>query len=252
MKIALISALLTFSVNLLAMSNVQHSISSVCPKEMKNSQYNLHFPSTEREQLIHKIFLKPFPENGTVKIKMKRPILGITSYIDAGMFDAKKLISDSKLFGSNEPFVILTSRGFLPGERISVLVEADNDYVSNEITLIPFPISSKYVTEKRKVSVELEGILPFTNYKLTFMGWQKEDIVELFSKSGGETSSLKFPMKLGDSFYYSPDLINGKGGKANVTLGLPLTDQRATFLLPWGSDLLPYLKGEIDFKRDLF
>lgn len=176
------------------------------------------------------------PKNTKVFVSHLRPLFEKSGFQKMGEF-----ILDKDNGQNDSDFILLISaKGFLPGERIKYrLATADGNY-SYEFSFIANPVLVKDGRGNTVLEVELATLNP-CNYALHLINCLDNEKIRM--KSLSENEEIECPVKkLPTVLLYSPDVIGKKGGHSNL-LFIRTNQETFSFKLPWGSELIPYFKG---------
>ncbi len=208
----------------------------------KNPKYqNLKQFDPSHHKTIIKIHV--LPESEGYILKLDRPLL-IKSL--AQQEYTKEIFTRMKDFlGEDELLLVISSRGFMPGEKVHCTLETqDGRSISEKAKIIPHPIMLEVPMGGAKLKAELVSLKP-TYYEVYLEGIQTFEKLNLRTFSLGETIENDFYYKQGSCIGLIPEVI----GKQKGFCDLILTRQKgAEFKLrfPWGEEVLEYLKGDKD------
>jgi len=212
---------------------------SVIEKESKYQNLRQFDPG--HHQTI--IRIHGLPESESYILKWERPLLiksmGQREY-------TKEVFTRLRDFlGEDELILVTSSRGFMPGEKVTWSLETqDGASISEKVTIIPHPIMLEVPLGGAQLKVELVSLKP-TYYKIYLTGVQTFEKLNFKSFSSGETIDRDFHYTQGSCLAISPDVVGKKGGFCDLIL----TRQKGAEFkvgLPWGEEALEYLKGDID------
>ena len=224
----------------------------------KNPKYqNLKQFDPGHHQTIIKI--QGLPESENYILKWERPLLikslGQREY-------TKEVFTRLKDFlGEDELLLVTSSRGFMPGEKVTWTLETqDGASISEKAEIIPHPIMLEVPMGGAKLKAELVSLKP-TYYEMYLEGVQTFEKLNLRSFSSGETIDNDFHYTQGSCIALMPGVIGKEGGFCDLSITRQKGD-KFELKLPWGKELLKYLEGEkepmvLDFssvaieKRDL-
>ncbi|WP_154017862.1 hypothetical protein [Candidatus Protochlamydia phocaeensis] len=189
------------------------------------------------------LYFENFPLRKKIKFSLKRLVPPNHNFLKQSFFIIKE---DGRIFlppdDKGSPFFCISSRGFLPGERIYCRYEILDGSFEHEITFIPNPIQIKDEAGNVILEAELCNLIPAC-YKITLLGLKKSEKIKFRSVSGEEGVADSFKLSaIAPSFTYSPDVEGQKGGVAELTL-IRQNGQRIRLKLPWGVQLLRYGRG---------
>lgn len=136
--------------------------------------------------------------------------------------------------------IMVSSRGYLPGEKIVIRLSAKDAY--REAVFYPRPLLLK----KKSGELLAKGTLlcaepGFTSYDLDVCGIEKHEKYKMVSHSGDETLShdLQGPMRIG----LAPEVVGLLKGIAKMQIQLE-DGTSYDIELPWGYELLEYKQGK--------
>lgn len=141
------------------------------------------------------------------------------------------------------PLICMSSRGFLPGERIILtLTTQDKTSISEKVEFIPHPIVLEAPKGGAKIKAELVNLRP-AYYAIQLEGFNTSEKIHLKSLSSGEEMNNDFFYTKELGFSYSPDVIGKEGGVCDLTLTRQ-NGEKFRLHLPWGEEFLGYSKGD--------
>lgn len=178
------------------------------------------------------LFIKNFPINKKFTLSTKRLVQIEKAYKKVGDFciDAEGLIiADSK---ASCHFFCVSSRGFLPGERIHCQFIGDDFEIKT--SCIPNPLLVQLGTSA--IEAELITFKP-AMYQFKFIGFQEDEVLEFLSISGKEKMKHSIKVSKDQGLAYSPDVIGSKGGTGKVIFKRQSGEQMQ-IKLPWGAELV--------------
>lgn len=137
--------------------------------------------------------------------------------------------------------IIVSGRGYAPGEKVIWRLASKNSNIYKEITLYPRPIIIKDSLGKTIAKAFLSpNTLKPTTYNVDICGIPNKKQFELVSKSKHEKMrhTAKGPTKIS----ITPDVIGKEGGVGELYINFE--DQTSYKIeLPWGTELIKHLKG---------
>jgi hypothetical protein len=136
--------------------------------------------------------------------------------------------------------IFLTSRGFLPGEKVYYRFHTADDSFQHEISMIPNPL--KCTSKSGRVSMEAELMDPAPAlYHIQFTGIDENEecTITSFSKNEKIKHTSMISRRMG--MLYSPDVRGEKGGLSKLIIQRR-TGERLELRLPWGDRLFAYLE----------
>jgi hypothetical protein len=188
------------------------------------------------------LYIKNFPINKKIVCSLKRTIIKNQPYHKQNEFyinEGGEVIVEMSSGGL--PFICLSARGFMPGERVSYCFTTEDDQFKKEISLIPNPIIAK--NPSGTASIEAELISPFPSfYRFSFNGFEENEPIELQSISGKEKIKKSFKIKE-TGIGLSPDTTSQQAGVGKVTFTRKI-GEKFQMSLPWGMELFKYLNDE--------
>jgi hypothetical protein len=140
----------------------------------------------------------------------------------------------------------ISSRGFLPGERIFFRVQTDAGSFRKEISLIPNPLVA--ISQRNEFSLEAElTILSPAFYTIRVKGLEDSEEIQFISESLNEKIQKEVPASSLKVFLTSFDVTNENRGIGTLTLVRKNGDS-LTARFPWGEIFTEYLKGNDPLK----
>ncbi|MFB5616944.1 MAG: hypothetical protein ACE5RS_07365 [Nitrosopumilus sp.] len=143
----------------------------------------------------------------------------------------------------------IVSAGYLPGEKINVILLNKKKKELGKLSWIPNPIEKTFSDEKAKITIEYT-LLKNSWYTVTFSGFEKGEVVKVESSSGFEklpATDFNVDQK---RMRYSNGVIGGEGGVSCFTV-VRKNGEKIVFKLPWGKSIFPYLRGEIPYGKEI-
>lgn len=138
--------------------------------------------------------------------------------------------------------IVVSSRGFLPGERVTYRFHTTDGSVNKEVSGIPAPLDYKDDSGKVVVRAELLSIDP-TAYALDFPQMNEGEEFEIKSSSLGETATATVNYTKEKPFHYSPSAGKAAGGVAVLEIKVKSGDVYL-MKMPWGTALDAHLSGQ--------
>lgn len=193
------------------------------------------------------IKLEGFPKQKEILLEIKRPLGPKPDKFEqvASFFiqeDGTYLLPDDE----KVPYIIGTSRGFLPGERIIARFRTTDGSVSAEKSGIPMPAIFKDKNGNLALRAELLSVSP-TVYTIDLPKMKDGDEYELQSKCLGETIESKGKYSTSTPMHYSPaPTTNNTGCDSTLVIRVKSGESKGdiyTMKLPWGTALEPYRLG---------
>lgn len=155
----------------------------------------------------------------------------------------ENLVYNGTTIGEKIPTMFISSRGYLPGEKVCVVVSTkDNRWASKPIIFFPNPLVKKDKHSRAKITAELAIRIP-TNYEFKFEGFREGETLKCTSFSSGELLNSEFICKKGNAFLYAPAVIGKEGGVSRITFERENGD-RISFSIPWESEFSHHLRGD--------
>jgi hypothetical protein len=188
------------------------------------------------------LYCKDFPINTKMTFSTKRPLEKRASYKENYKFFVREqgfmiLPIDPK---NTHRFFCISSRGFLPGERVLCRFSGKN--LKIDTSFFPNPIKVFTSTKTAFIEAELLTIVP-AFYRFFFTGFQENEILNFISISGEEKIEKTFTLTPKNFIVSSPDIIGKLGGVGTVTFTRK-SGEKIQLHLPWGIDFIDYRKGE--------
>lgn len=144
-------------------------------------------------------------------------------------------------FPEHSFILVLSAKGFLPGEKITLRAKTMTSSDYEMISFCPRPITVTDTHGKELIFAQLQALNP-TSYEMNIAYDPKNPLIRFCSHSEKERLSNFFfqqePIVMG----YSPDVHGKEGGFSLVRLTYQNGD---TYELefPWGNELNPYMLG---------
>lgn len=160
----------------------------------------------------HKTIIKisELPEAKSYIVKWKRSLFSDKEQREEW---SKELFTTiSKFLELDTPALFMSSRWFLPGEKVIFSLETiEGTPIGPPLELILHPVIQESKDGKSKLIVKLPSVSsPFspTKYEITFEGILLPETMSLISTSSGEKLSGEFQYKLGSCIAYGPGVAH--------------------------------------------
>jgi len=156
----------------------------------------------------------------------------------------KNLFSEvAALLGEENPAFLLSSKGFLPGEKITFSLETQGGTVIGQpLEFFPQPLIQENRSGESKLIAELSSLSPST-YEITFEGIPSFETLIMSSFSSGEKLVNTFQYRQGSCIGLMPGVVGKEGGSCKLSIQRQ-KGEKFQLDLPWGDDLLKHLGGE--------
>jgi len=201
-------------------------------------------PLSDKNPGFHKILFKleGFPKNQEIVFEFKRPLLPNPQFQRVLTFTINDDGSYRTDSGETHYYILGSSRGFYPGERIISRFRAADGSVEQEISGIPQPAIFRDSDNKIAMRAELLSLSP-TVYTIDLPTMQEGEEYQLISKSLTETTKSKPKFSSQAPLHYSPaPKTKAKGGIGTLTIKRT-SGETYTLALPWGTALEIYQQG---------
>lgn len=188
------------------------------------------------------LLFKKFPAEQDIIFSIKRLVRAdVDHYKEQCRLYCQK---DGSLFlngNQTASYFCIESRGFLPGERIYCRFQTKSGNPTQEISFIPNQMIASNPSKKITLEAELITIDP-TMYAIKLAGMKNGESFKFRSISGHEVIEKTINYQSGNSFNILPGVLGLDGGLEELQI---LTESNETIILhlPWGNELLNYLKG---------
>ncbi len=194
---------------------------------------------------FHKILLKVegYPKQKEIIVEIKRSLgKSPSEYIQLTSFtiqdDGSFLTKDKQ----KRDYLIGTSRGFYPGERVYVRIQTVDGSVSQEVAGVPNPVIYRDPEGAIALKAELISTSP-TVYVIELPTMKEGEEYELISTALGEVTKSKIIHSKDTPLHYSP-VSKDKNTGGYSTLKIKRKSSKLyTLRMPWGTALEPYLQG---------
>lgn len=223
-----------------------HAVDSSSRIVIKNfdpnlAQYDPYLRRFITEDIAHhKYFLKliGFPRERTLHLYVKRLVQEGEEWVCKLELYIRK---DGILLNFDHPigpYFYLSSRNFLPGERVHLRFETlEKDFI-RETSFIPHPMVIKNMSNQKVMEAELKVLKPCL-YAIQLHEFAPNELVKFESQSGNEKNVIE---GAASSTFYSPDVEGDEGGFGYFTVTRK-NGEAFKMRFPWGTRLLDYLEG---------
>ncbi len=139
-----------------------------------------------------------------------------------------------------QPALVVTSRGFLPGERATFRFRTLDNTLSKEVSLYPKPMIARDKNGQTALRAELVSIVP-TVYQIELLNMKEDEAYLFVSQSGGQIVKSNAHFHTGTPINYTPENDGRlKGGTSRVEIRKKSGDV-IVVSFPWGSELQHHL-----------
>jgi len=259
-KIALVLFLLNLTLSLRAnQETLSLHAETLSAKAVKNSSIYGKLESFDPGQHKTIIRISHLPNAESYILRWERPLLIQKEHFQK--YSREMLLRNGDFLGENGAIIAISSRGFLPGEKVNLSLETeDGKMLSQKIDLFPHPLVLEIRGGQSKFKGELTCMNP-TRYEILLEGIQTYEKLKIISDSSGEHLENDLYYTQGSCIALMPGVIGKEGGFCDLSITRQKGD-KFELKLPWGKELLKYLEGEkepmvLDFssvaieKRDL-
>lgn len=131
--------------------------------------------------------------------------------------------------------------GFLPGEQLTWRLLSKDKAIYREITACPRPLILKKLSGELLLEAKLDRTSP-TQYTVNITNSDPEEEFDFISQSVNELVEL--PSKGSFQIVLYPEVIGVDGDVNKIELRYKKSGESYKIELPWGTELLKYLRGE--------
>jgi hypothetical protein len=187
------------------------------------------------------IRISELTEHESYVLKWHRPLLDKK---DHSQECSKNLfLNISKHLGEDGTAFVMTSKGFLPGEKITLSIETKaGTKIGQPLEFFPQPLIQEMRSGKSKLIAELSAVSP-SRYEITFEGISSFETLVINSFSSGEKLVNEFQYRQGSCIGLTPGVIGKEGGSCELSIKRQHGD-KFRVNLPWGKELSKHLSGE--------
>lgn len=187
------------------------------------------------------IRISELPKDEAIVLKWKRPLVAKKTQRKEV---PKDLFSEfAELLGEENPAFLLSSKGFLPGEKITFSLETTGGTaIGQSLEFFPQPLIQETRSGESKLIAELSSLSPST-YEITFEGIPSFETLIMSSFSSGEKLVNTFQYRKGSCIGLMPGVVGKEGGSCKLSIQRQ-KGEKFQLDLPWGNDLLKHLGGE--------
>lgn len=190
---------------------------------------------------------KEFPVNKDIVFSIRRQLPKESPYKEMfGFFINEQGLLVSSI--DKHPFLCVTARGFLPGERVFCRFATKENDFKNEFSFIPNPIQVKNKYGAVLVEAEIVNFFP-AFYQCNFPGFKENEEIRTLSISGRERLKGKFKVSKKMTFITSPDVKGSDRGMSKLTFTRK-TGEKIQVNLPWGREFIDYAEGNKIYKSN--
>ena len=174
-------------------------------------------------------------------LKWQRPLLNKKEHREEW---TKEFFSKvSEFLEEDEPVFFISSKGFLPGEKVIFSLETIGGIaIGQPFELFPQPLIQEMRSGKSKLIAELSILSP-SRYEITLEGIPSFETLEVCSCSLDEKIETEFVYRQGFCIGHMPGVIGKAGGVCNFSITRQRGD-KFQISLPWGEELKKHVSGE--------
>ncbi len=218
-------------------------IEGIChsPAAIQDSEELVVFKKPDEGHYKTVVSCEQLPLAEKYYFKVRRSVIGRKTFETMAELNGKKILDMQDAWEQKKPSLVISSRGFAPGEPIEVMVETDKGEKSNVLKLIPFPLEGK-MEGGIQVVAELSLMYPAA-YNVSFKNVEREETLLMESVSNNETLQAEIEICPGFVNLMMPGVKGLTGGAAQVTYKR-LSGEKLKLSLPWGDTLDPYFLGK--------
>lgn len=163
---------------------------------------------------------------------------------DSAQYVTFKTADNEKVEKGEPPIVIISSQGYLPGEKVTFRVRHRDDPEGECISFCPYPLTFRNPNGNELATIELVHLKPaIYEIAIHFNPNNKLKKIETISLDGKDEMDVYSE----STFYHkiiSPQGADSEGGM--VTLNLTYEDGNCySYELPWGNEFKPYMLGKV-------
>lgn len=136
--------------------------------------------------------------------------------------------------GDNFPEGMISTLGFLPGEKVILNFKSEDGEFDEQMEFIPNSLHATSTKNKFSIDLELRSVNP-TSFIIHFKGIKEGEKLTMVSNSYSETLNHEFIYQ--ERISYMPGVIGKKGGTAKLSFTTP-SGACVSLDVPWGSELL--------------
>jgi len=187
------------------------------------------------------IRISELPKDEAVVLKWKRPL--VTQKTHTEECRKEQFLKIAEFLGEENPAFLLSSKGFLPGEKITFSLETTGGTaIGQPLEFFPQPLIQETRSGESKLIAELSSLSPST-YEITFEGIPSFETLIMSSFSSGEKLVNTFQYRQGSCIGLMPGVVGKEGGSCKLSIQRQ-KGEKFQLDLPWGDDLLKHLGGE--------
>lgn len=139
-----------------------------------------------------------------------------------------------------ESLLVIGASGYIPGIPVRFTLQDSKNSLKKEITLIPYRIYAKSLSDAAQIEAKVIAIEPVT-YAFEFEGFGKNEEVVILLSSYGEKIKEKIQINRSRSILFMPEVEGKRGGIARLCIKRP-SGEILKLALPWGLEWIKYLQ----------
>ena len=171
-----------------------------------------------------------------------RAAIGSLGQQTVDTFAREDLTTVTSPTGEKIPCFVVSGKGFLPGERVTLKFQAEDGSVST-VNVQPYPLYDRNYKGDAFIFAELKDIKP-VSYELVGKGLKDGEELEFITTAGKAKETFKVKYEAGKPMVYLPNIKKGRSGNSHLIIK---RENGETFdlYLPWGIQLTKFIKGKI-------
>lgn len=189
------------------------------------------------------INMKDMPAGVKFSVVNDRKLISSLGQETVTSFSREQLTTVRSVTGEQVPCFVVSGKGFLPGERVTLKFTAEDGTISS-VNFVPYPIYDRTDSGEAIMHAELVSLQP-AGYEFTGVGLKDGEELEFSTVAGKAKETFKVKYQEGKGIAYLPSI---KKGGLSGTSHLVITrenGEKFDFNLPWGTQLSKYSKGKI-------
>lgn len=188
------------------------------------------------------INMKNMPAGVKFTVFNDRAAIGSLGQQTVDTFSREDLTTIKSTSGEQIPCFVISGKGFLPGETVTVKFQAEDGTVSS-IDVQPYPLYDRTHSGDASIVAVLKDIKP-VSYELIGKGLKNGEELEFITTAGKATETFKVKYEEGKPMVYLPNIKKGRSGNSHLVIKRE-NGEVFDLYLPWGIQLTKYIKGKI-------
>lgn len=189
------------------------------------------------------INMKDMPAGLKFTVINDRKLINALGHETVSSFTRDDLTKIRSATGELVPCFVVSGKGFLPGERVT-LKFACEDGTTSTVSVVPYPLYDRNEKGDVVIHAELKNMQP-AGYEITGAGLKDGEELEFTTTAGKSKETFKVKYQEGKGIAYLPNIKKGGlSGTSHLVISRE-NGEKFDFDLPWGTQFAKFTKGKV-------